>query len=244
MTKKRNILKTVMIISGLIILCLLTAEVIMLHELSNQRPRYKAYWQAQAERKYTNDTLIYIALGDSTAQGIGASRPEKGYVGLLADKLSQASGKDVHVINLSSSGAKVNDVLEVQLPLLKKITIPEDAVVTVAIGSNDIRSYNQEDFYKTIDTILAKLPTQTLVADIPYFGGGRVHTGENNALAASSVIYDLTKKYNLTFVPLHEATKQSHTIRHFAADFFHPNDRAYKVWSNVFWQTMQSKYTR
>ncbi|MGJ7440359.1 SGNH/GDSL hydrolase family protein [Aquipuribacter sp. MA13-6] len=53
--------------------------------------------------------LLYVALGDSTAQGVGASRPDRGYVGLLAQRLRERTGTAVQVINLSSSGARIHD---------------------------------------------------------------------------------------------------------------------------------------
>src|SRR5215212_8776807 len=45
-------------------------------------------------------TLRYVALGDSLAQGIGASRPDRGYVGLLAERVERATGRRVEVVNL------------------------------------------------------------------------------------------------------------------------------------------------
>lgn len=47
--------------------------------------------------------LLYVALGDSAAQGIGASSPETGYVGVLAARLRASTGRSVEVVNLSRS---------------------------------------------------------------------------------------------------------------------------------------------
>jgi len=63
--------------------------------------------------------LLYVALGDSSAQGIGASRPERGYVGLVAQHVRESTGQPVLVINLSRSGARIDDVLDRQLPALR-----------------------------------------------------------------------------------------------------------------------------
>ena len=44
-------------------------------------PLHSAHWREQ--RKKSGD-LLYVAIGDSAAQGIGASRPHHSYVGVLA----------------------------------------------------------------------------------------------------------------------------------------------------------------
>ena len=56
----------------------------------------------------TTGVLRYVAIGDSAAQGIGASRPDRSYVGVLADDIHAATGRSVRVINLSISGATVD----------------------------------------------------------------------------------------------------------------------------------------
>lgn len=69
--------------------------------------RYAAFWrnrQRAQEADGAGDAqggLLYVALGDSAAQGIGASRPDRGYVGLLAAALEQAGGRPVQLVNLS-----------------------------------------------------------------------------------------------------------------------------------------------
>ena len=52
-------------------------------------PRASDYWSVPRGEA---GGLLYVALGDSAAQGIGASHPDRGYVGLLADRLRAATG--------------------------------------------------------------------------------------------------------------------------------------------------------
>ena len=42
--------------------------------------------------------LLYVALGDSAAQGIGASSAQHGYVGLIAQRLRDTTGRPVQVV--------------------------------------------------------------------------------------------------------------------------------------------------
>ncbi len=49
--------------------------------------RARAYWSVPHG---ATGGLMYVASGDSAAQGVGASRPQRGYVGLLARDRSGA----------------------------------------------------------------------------------------------------------------------------------------------------------
>ncbi len=71
--------------------------------LNETLPVNSAWWREHAK---TEGDLLYVALGDSTAQGIGASRPGNGYVGILADRIRALSGRTVRTVNLSVSGAR------------------------------------------------------------------------------------------------------------------------------------------
>jgi acyl-CoA thioesterase-1 len=209
-----------------------------------------AWWAASAVREYRGVAqareywssargptggLLYVALGDSTAQGVGASRPARGYVGLLADDLRQRTGRPVRVVNLSSSGAKVEDVLRDQLPRLRVLR-PD--VVTVAVGGNDIRSYRADDFRRQVDRLTAALPPGAFIADTPWFMHGR---WERHAEQASATVAASAAAHRLVVVPLHQALQDrgwTAMATDFAPDWFHPNDRGYRVWSTAFWSVM------
>lgn len=223
----------------ILILLLVVVEGINLLKLQRQRSRYSNYWLAQANTPIPPNALIYVALGDSTAQGIGASRPQKGYVGLLTEKLKEKNGRPVHVTNLSSTGGRLQDILDKQLPELKKLNLQPDTVVTLAIGANNIRSYDEEDFRRNMEEIITQLPKQAIVADIPYFGGGRANSGEVNATNASAITSELAAKHHIKLARVHDSTKASNSWLNYAADFFHPNDRGYHPWFEAFWLVLE-----
>jgi len=179
--------------------------------------------------------LLYVALGDSAAQGIGASRPERGYVGLIAQGLRERTGRPVRIVNLSRSGAHVQDVLRDQLPRLAALS-PD--LVTVAIGGNDLASYDAETFETQMAELARALPEGTFVADGPYFMHGR---WERDAQAAADRTRALATRHGLTPVPLHEEQRRqgwSAMTSQFAADWFHPNDRGHRVWAQAFWRAI------
>ena len=228
----------VVIILFIILVLLVGIGVVRLLMLRSQVAHYREYWQNQATIKPPDNALVYVALGDSAAQGIGASSPRKGYVGLLADSLAEKYKRPVHVINLSVTGARVQDVIDTQLPRLKTLRLPADAVISLDIGSNNMRTYDQAAFASQIDELFAALPKQTVVAEIPYFGGGRANKYERMALEATDSIHDSAKKYGLRVAPLHRTTKEGDGFSTYAADFFHPSDRGYQNWYQAFWEVL------
>lgn len=178
--------------------------------------------------------LVYVALGDSAAQGLGASRPEASYVGLTAQRLRDETGR-VQVYNLSKSGATLRDVLETQLAALRALPVRPD-VVTVCIGGNDVRAFDRGRFAKDSADLAAALPPGSYVSDVPYFALPW-WTAESDE--ASDVLTAALRAEGVTVVPLHHAMRvqgrQALVTQH-AADLFHPNDRGYRVWASAFWE--------
>jgi len=74
--------------------------------------------------------LLYVALGDSTAVGVGA-RSGGGYPERLVARLRPAH-QGLKLLNLGRSGATSSDVLEAQLPRALRT---QPRIVTLGIGS-------------------------------------------------------------------------------------------------------------
>ncbi len=177
--------------------------------------------------------LVYVALGDSVAQGIGAGRVDDGYVGLLAARLRHVTGGPVQVINLSVSGAQVIDVIEQQVAQLNALSRYD--LVTLDVGGNDIRDFERSRFDAQISSLLDALPVATVVADLPYFMHGH---WERDALEASRLVATRAERRGQTVVPIHatmEARGWRGMFRDYAPDFFHPNDRGHQLWADAFW---------
>ena len=190
--------------------------------------RARDYWSVP---QGDEGRLVYVAMGDSVAQGLGASRPERGYVGLLAHRLG-----DARVINLSRSGARVRDVLDRQLPALA--TLPRVDVVTLDIGGNDVRSFDPRRFEEEIGELVSLLPVGTVVADIPYFMHGH---WERDATEASRLLQAAAAAHGVSVVPIHELLRRRGwrgMFGDYAGDFFHPNDRGHAIWAEAFWSVL------
>ncbi len=189
-----------------------------------------AKWWHEQERK--TGELLYVAVGDSAAQGIGASRPGRSYVGMLAAHLRERTARPVRVVNLSQSGARLREALELELPKLRKL---HPDVLTVSIGANDIAGFDAERFERELRELYSALPRHAIVADLPafYFGAA-----EKNVRIANGILHRVAGELQLEVAQLYAATKRQSGLRYalnqVAADFFHPNDRGYRVWASAF----------
>ncbi|GAA4170527.1 SGNH/GDSL hydrolase family protein [Gryllotalpicola koreensis] len=201
--------------------------------LADNIPVHSAYWRARRELP---GELLYVAIGDSAAQGIGASRPARSYVGVIAKRLEKLSGKSIRVVNLGISGATLSTALEKELPrfLRLKPELIENAIVTVCIGANDIASWDAARFATQVEKLFAQLPAHAIVADLPSF---YFLPGERKAVQANRILRAAAARHGLRVVDLHDTMKHEGMLgvaTQFAGDLFHPNDRGYDVWANAF----------
>ncbi|MBA3679499.1 SGNH/GDSL hydrolase family protein [Candidatus Saccharibacteria bacterium] len=226
----------VLFILPIILFIILVVIFVQLYFLKNSISSYKKYWQSRAQEQ---GNLTLVVLGDSAAQAIGASKPEQGYVGQIASKIERTSSKKVRVVNLSVSGARVKDVIDTQLPLLSKYN-PD--IVIVEVGGNDVANvFNAKLFEEQYETLAKALPKETIVANIPYFGG-RIRKN-SEAIIASTIIAQLAEEHNLNLVDLQDETKKNDSWLNYSIDLFHPNNRGYEIWQNAFWPAVVTKIT-
>ncbi len=115
--------------------------------------------------------VLYVALGDSTAYGIGANGPERNYVSRLSERL-RAVYAGARLVNLGVSGATAADVVEEQLGHAAALR-PD--LITLSIGPNDItRGREVKEYERDLETIFRTL------------------LGETSAVLVVSLIPDLT----------------------------------------------------
>jgi acyl-CoA thioesterase I len=229
-TLLRNFATTISIVISLAVLTIASTSGIGLLILHASVQDYADYWYGRANQP---GDFVYVALGDSAAQGIGASQPEKSYVSLLADRIHQATGRQVRVINLSKTGATLQDALRQQIPQLANI---EPDLVTAEIGANDMKHYNPGQFRDDYERFIQSLPPgRSVVSDMPYFGG-RPNLNRN-AVDASSTIHQLGAAYNVPIAELYDTLRVSQSPLIYASDLFHPNNRGYHLWGQAFWAT-------
>jgi len=128
---------------------------------------FAAHWRAHNDQVLDADGPLWVVLGDSTAQGLGAPGPEGGYVGQVLADLRQRTGQPWRVLNLSVSGALARDVLHDQLPRLP--AGPD--LVTCGIGVNDILYTGPGRLFSDLRALIAAVPDDTVLLDLPLPAG-------------------------------------------------------------------------
>lgn len=208
-------------------------------EIDRHVDDYRAHWEGR--RPHPEGVLHYVALGDSAAQGVGASQVEHGYVPRIGRKLAEATGREVVVTNLSVSGATSADLVRDQLPLLRGLPFTPD-LVTLDIGGNDVifPGHMASTFEENLDVILDALPPGSFVADVPWF---IVPVMRRSSQQLSQRAAAVVQKHGHHLVPLYRATREAGTRGYYRGtsnDLFHPNDVGYEAWASTFWATIEA----
>lgn len=186
--------------------------------------------------------FVYVALGDSTVEGIGASHPSKSYASLVYSDLSRHYAPvDYH--NFGKGGARVSDVATNQL---SKAIEAQPRLITLSIGANDIIKRTslrlfRTDLQRLLQTLRERTSALIVMTNIPDFSfHNRIPASVkpvvrlrirqyNNAirLAAKAngvVLVDTFKESAVTALRFPEAV---------SGDNFHPSDLGYTLWANT-----------
>ena len=196
-----------------------------------QVPRYAASWEeANALAAARPSGPLWVVLGDSTAQGIGAPTYEQGYVGqvhaLLDERQRERSEEPWRVINLSRSGARAVHVLDEQLPRLEALDAEPD-LVTCAIGANDLLRTPLDTLLQQMRRVIARLPSGAVIATLPQ--GLR----PQRAILVNEMISAEAPAAGLRVADVWARTGPPWRGK-FASDGFHPAARGYADWSAAF----------
>ncbi len=183
---------------------------------------YAAAWDRANAEAASQAGRPWVVLGDSAAQGVGAPSHDQGWVGQLRTRM----GDGWRVLNLSRSGARVQDVLDDQLPRLRAVDGPAE-LVTVAIGANDIYKTPLDQLIARLRKLMAALPAGAVIATIPQ--GLR----PRKAMAANAVIRAEAPAAGLRVADVWARTGPPWRSK-FAADNFHPSLLGYADWAAAF----------
>ncbi|QZY53525.1 SGNH/GDSL hydrolase family protein [Leucobacter tenebrionis] len=206
--------------------------------LSDMQPVTAAWWR---ERRRVPGRFFYLAIGDSTAQGIGASSPGRSYVGQITDRIEARIGEPVHVTNLGVSGATSFLCARDQLPRTVNPLKKHPDLVTLAIGANDIAAWDPVAFHRNLSRILDGLPKRTIVGEIPSF---HLPWREGAVREANLILHAVAEPRGHEIAPVYRATRERGIrgiLTEFAEDAFHPNDRGYEVWADAFWPLVEPR---
>jgi lysophospholipase L1-like esterase len=183
--------------------------------------------------------LLYVALGDSTAVGIGAATGG-GYPERLVSRL-RPSFPGLKLLNLGESGATTSDVLATQLP---RAVRARPRLVTIGIGINDVGLQIPDDaFAVNLEEIVVALREQEApiaIANIPDLALSPavsqlvpVSIYERRIELFNEHIAATAARHRLALVDLYAWSREALPGRPelFCADGFHPSAQGYDVWA-------------
>ena len=195
--------------------------------------------------------IVYVALGDSTVEGQGASRRDANYVSRLHERL-RAVYPAARMVNLGIGGARSADVLAAQV---RRAVDAVPDLVTLSVGPNDITTgVPVARFERHIDQILGILERETtavvvvnLLPDLavtPRFRSsdaravvGRETVRFNEALARQA------RAHRAEVVDLYAASQREVPARPelISGDGYHPSDAGYLRWAELMWDGVRAR---
>jgi acyl-CoA thioesterase-1 len=203
---------------------------------------FARHWQAHNDEVLAMDGPLWVVLGDSTAQGLGAPSPDGGYVGQVLTELRQQTALPWRVLNLSVSGALTRDVIAAQLPRL-----PAHAdLVTCGVGVNDILYTSPGKLFADLRALVAAVPDQTVLLDLPLPSGCWGFLGRASVPYVTRINRTIRQAAAARGLPVAEVSAHFSPpwTGKFASDCFHPSQAGYRDWARALLAAMASTPAR
>jgi lysophospholipase L1-like esterase len=205
-----------------------------IRKVSAQIKPYTAWWSEQNQRSVEADGPLLVLVGDSTAIGIGASAPDRGYASLVVGALSSRDDVGWRAINLAQSGARTADGLDRQLPILSEVSQRTEVdLVICCLGTNDVvwstdvagLRRRLTRLVEGLGTVSADYGAEAIVA--PVAGGSPRARAANRAIAQAAGALD---------IPVVDPWREPGPgpAQRLAEDRFHPNDLGYRLMARPF----------
>ena len=184
------------------------------------------HWQREEAVADRLSGPLWVVLGDSAGQAIGVVDPDQGYVGRVLRVLSGRDRVPWRVVNLSSTGALIADVVLDQLPRLRARATPAD-LVTCGVGANEVLRASPRRLRSRLDELAAALPAGSVLLTLPgsFRGIGAPYLRWlNTGIRVSAARHGhLVAEVDRWFGPPWRGK--------FSQDWFHPSERGYADWS-------------
>ena len=189
------------------------------------RPWAQAWQRANAAALQAPGPL-WVALGDSLTQGIGAETYLGGWVGQIQQRMAE-DGRPIQVVNLSVTGAVIADLLREQIPRMSALArIPD--VITVLAGSNDMNHRSTQNhaparFQRLLDAIPEG--PRLIVATLPR---------PNRASRRINAVIEAEASRGRLTIAETRGMRLRDLPGTLARDFFHLNERGYSRIADAF----------
>lgn len=145
-----------------------------------QREPHAEFWDQWNVEAVKADGPLWIALGDSTSQGIGSPDPQMSWIPLVLNRLRSHTGDPWRVVNLAMTGAQFADIVEYQLPRIDALKAAGQTaqLMTHLAGANNLMApATWPEATKELRVILDAMPNRSVVARVG------VHHAGNSLMA-------------------------------------------------------------
>lgn len=185
------------------------------------RRGYARHWRRLRAAPVEEGAIRLVALGDSTFQALGATRPMLGTVGRIASYIEDRTGRAVHIDNVSVTGAKAADVARDQLAF---VDMASADIVVIAVGANDaLKMSDRAIFERAIEKIVTAVPAdKTVMADVAMVRDRDGYQAILSKHRDDAGIYRGNLQHGFRNVQRYRRLS--------GADFFHPSNYGYELW--------------
>ena len=242
---------SVPLVAGVVLAVALLATACATDRAADVRPPLSDAARVRTLPAERGAAILYVALGDSTVEGVGATSRSRNFVSRIHERL-RGVYPSARVTNLGVGGATSADVRARQLDRAIEL---RPQLVTLAIGPNDITTQVPLTAYaQNLETILGRLRRETtavvvvnLIPDLavtPRFRGsqhqeavGRLTIAFNEALERAS------RAHGAELVNLYAASRREVPLRPelISADGYHPSDVGYARWAELVWAGVEAR---
>lgn len=199
--------------------------------------------------KKSQKGFVYVAIGDSSVEGVGASHHTKSYPSLVFEKI-KLTYPEGEYHNLGKSGDRIKHVIENQLP---QALVLKPNLVTVSIGVNDIRgrvklSQFEKDLVYLICSLQRETDAKVIITNIPDFSSLpslpiyiRI-ASKILILRFNKSIEKISDNFGLTLVDIFKVSRKlCKQWRDFISnDGYHPSDAGYAIWAETIISSIKS----
>jgi lysophospholipase L1-like esterase len=210
-----------------------------------KEPDMKTKANSEIKGQNTTNRKVVVLLGSSVTQGMGASKPEKSWAGLLNDHLSEQD-PDVIFLNLGVGGFTTQDIVKSSLKITANLNaenLTPDIIIFENCLINDFLKLSTSDTKKNIQTAVLRLRNQFPKAQIYLTPPNDVTIYSNKVNAEGNSYQDYVKEIgdystnqDWDYINFWEAFESEAAKRNvdledtLGQDGKHPNDTGYDIW--------------
>ena len=194
--------------------------------------------------------ITYVALGDSTVAGVGASSPANNYVSRLHARL-RSIYPNARLTNLGVGGATAAEVAREQLPRALALG---PHLVTLSIGPNDITQGRdagqyERDVATILETLARETPAVVIVNLLPDLAVAPRFSPEEKAAVGrltaefNDVLRRQARQHGAEIVDLYAPSQEEVPDRPslVSSDEYHPSDEGYARWAELLWRGVEAR---